>query len=87
MSLVYCKSQKFLEDVDGNVIDEKTGSEPYYFQNQFKFPIPVDKGSKIELVSADLRISPLYEISAALKNDSITFGIGTKGSRKFSKSS
>mgnify|MGYP003674448828 CR=1 FL=1 len=85
MSLVYCKSQKFLEDVDGNVIDEKTGSEPYYFQNQFKFPIPVNKGSKIELVSADLRISPLYEISAALKNDSITFGIGTKAAGNFQK--
>lgn len=85
MSLVYCKSQKFLEDIDGNIIDETTGSEPYYFQNQFKSPIPITKGSKIELVSADLRINPLYEISQSLKNNALSYGIGTQAAGNFQK--
>ena len=59
MSLIYCKSEQYLEDADGNAILENTGSLPYYFNNQFKAPIKISPNDKIELVSADLNMDNL----------------------------
>ena len=76
MSLIYCKSEQYLEDADGNAILENTGSLPYYFNNQFKAPIKISPNDKIELVSADLNMDNLNVISSKDINNNFTQAVG-----------
>ena len=85
MSLIYCKSLPYLRDNDDRIITNNEGALPYSFVNQFKEPIKVSPDDKIELVSADLRISPSYSVSEKDKNNAITFGIGNTGSGSLQK--
>lgn len=76
MSLIYCKSEQYLEDADGNAILENTGSLPYYFNNQFKAPIKIAPNNKIELVSADLNLDNINRISSSDINNNFTQAVG-----------
>ena len=74
MSLLYLKSQQFIKDNNNDIIS--TGSElPYHFKNVFKDPIKVTANSTIELISADLNVSPEHAINDKNKNNAITTGV------------
>lgn len=72
MSLLYLKSKQFLRDENGNIIS--SGSQlPYLFTNSFADPIRVNKNSTIELVSADLNVSPFHKVGDDEKNNVFTY--------------
>jgi len=84
MSLLYIKSEQYLEDNNGNIISE--GSQlPYHFTNTFKEPLNLDEDSTIEVISADLNISPTHEIGENNKNNSFTFCNGNNDDGFFQK--
>lgn len=78
MSFIYCKSQEYIYDTNGNAITENIGSKPYRWTNQFKNPLVVKPTSTIELVSADINIENQFSISAESKSDSITWIYGSQ---------
>lgn len=75
MSLIYIKSDKFIKDINNQKIP-LSGELPYQFTSQFKEPIEITPKSKIELISADLNIESVHEISNDRLNDSYSFGFG-----------
>ena len=82
MSLVYLKSEQFLQDQNNSVISGSS-SLPYHFTNQFKEPIKITTDSTIELISADLSVNPEHEISATLSNDALTYAFGLEKTEQF----
>lgn len=75
MSLLYLKSQQFIKDNNNNIIS--SGSElPYHFKNVFKDPIKLTPTSTIELISADLNVSPEHRINQKNRNNAFTHAIG-----------
>ena len=84
MSLLYLKSEQYLEDNNGNIISE--GSQlPFHFTNTFKEPINLNENSTIEVISADLNISPSHDIGENNKNNSFTFCNGNNTNGFFQK--
>ena len=69
------KSQQYLEDENGSAV-MTSGELPYRFNNQFKSPIRIEPGNKIELISADLNVLPLNDISTHNDNDNFTSAFG-----------
>lgn len=78
MSFIYLKSSRYLKNYDGSSILQNNSELPYQFVNSFREPIRVNPNSQIEIVSADLNVEPLHEISAENDNDAFTYAIGTE---------
>ena len=75
MSLLYLKSEEFVQGADNNKI--QIGSQlPYNFRNKFLDPIEVDENSKIELISADLNVSSQHKTTAGNLNNNYTYATG-----------
>lgn len=75
MSLLYLKSEEFIEDVNSNRISASS-QFPYSFRNTFRDPIKVTKDSKIELISADLNVAAQHVTSEENMNNNYTFATG-----------
>ena len=82
MSLIYLKSEQFLNDANNSVISA-SNSLPYHFTNTFKEPIKVNSKSTIELISADLSVNPEHQISSTLSNDCLTYAFGDELAEQF----
>ena len=75
MSLLYLKSEEFVQGADNNKI--QIGSQlPYNFRNKFLDPIEVDENSKIELISADLNVASQHKTTAGNLNNNYTYATG-----------
>jgi len=74
---IYLKSSKYLKDNDGGSILVNNSSLPYQFINSFREPIRVNPKSQIEIVSADLNVEPLHDISPINDNDAFTYAFGS----------
>ena len=75
MSLIYVKSNRFIKDINSRKITG-SGELAHQFTAQFKEPINITPKSKIELISADLNIDSIHEISDDKLNDSFVVGFG-----------
>ncbi len=73
---IYLKSSKYLKDNDGGSILVNNSELPYQFINSFREPIRVNPKSQIEIVSADLNVEPLHDISSINDNDAFTYAAG-----------
>lgn len=82
MSLVYLKSEQYLQDVSGNILSE-SNELAHLFTNIFKEPIKINKDSKIELVSADLSITPEHIIGGNKENNCFTYCLGDNTTQQF----
>ncbi len=82
MSFVYLKSSRLLKDNNGKTILLNNSELPYSFTNSFKDPIRITKNTRVEIVNADLNITPLHNISADKNNDVFTYSLG-KTSNQF----
>ncbi len=74
---IYLKSSRYLKDVDGGSILVNSSELPYQFINSFREPIRVNPKSQIEIVSADLNVEPLHDISSLNDNDALTYSFGS----------
>ena len=86
MSLVYLKSSKYMSDSNGSQINISDGL-PFKFTNQFKEPLDINPNSKIEVVSADLKVDDVHDVSLQNDNNAFTYCLGfngaTVGSQRF----
>ena len=79
---VYLKSSRLLKNNNGKTILLNNSELPYHFSNTFKDPIKITPNTKIEIVNADLNITPLHNIDAQKNNDLFTYSLG-KTSNQF----
>ena len=82
MSFVYLKSSRLLKDNNGKTILLNNSELPYSFTNSFKDPIRITKNTRVEVVNADLNITPLHNINGDKNNDVFTYSLG-KSSNQF----
>ena len=86
MSLLYLKSSKYMNDSNGSQINISDGL-PFKFNCQFKEPLDINSKSKIEVVSAILKVDNVHDISLQNDNNAFTHCIGlngpTVGSQRF----
>ncbi len=78
MSLVYLKSSKYMSDSNGSQINISDGL-PFKFTNQFKEPLDINPNSKIEVVSADLKVDDVHDVSLQNDNNAFTYCLGFNG--------
>ena len=78
MSLVYLKSSKYMNDSNGSQINISDGL-PFKFTNQFKEPLDINPNSKIEVVSADLKVDDVHDVSLQNDNNAFTYCLGING--------
>ena len=69
MSFVYLKSSRLLKNNNGKTILLNNSELPYHFTNSFKDPIKITPNTKVEIVNADLNITPLHDINVDKSND------------------
>lgn len=79
---VYLKSSRLLKNNNGKTILLNNSELPYHFTNTFKDPIKITPNTKIEVVNADLNITPLHDINVDKSNDLYTYSLG-KTSNQF----
>lgn len=79
---VYLKSSRLLKNNNGKTILLNNSELPYHFSNTFKDPIKITPNTKIEIVNADLNITPLHNIDTQKNNDLFTYSLG-KTSNQF----
>jgi len=82
MSFIYLKSSRLLKDNNGKTILLNNSELPYHFTNSFKDPLKITPNTKVEIVNADLNITPLHNIDAQKNNDLFTYSLG-KTSNQF----
>ncbi len=82
MSFLYLKSSRLLKDNNGKTILLNNSELPYHFTNSFKDPIKITPNTKVEIVNADLNITPLHNINSDKNNDLYTYSLG-KTSNQF----
>ena len=85
MSFIYLKSSRYLKNNDGSSILQNNSELPYQFVNSFREPIKVNPNSKIEIVSADLNVEPLHQISDENDNNSFVYGFGSQSNQFLQK--
>jgi len=81
MSLVYLKSSKYMNDSNGSQINISDGL-PFKFTNQFKEPLDINPNSKIEVVSADLKVDDVHDVSLQNDNNAFTYCLGSNGANE-----
>lgn len=85
MSFIYLKSSRYLKNNDGSAILQNSSELPYQFVNSFREPIRINPKSQIEIVSADLNVEPLHNISPQNDNDAFTFAFGSNANQFLQK--
>lgn len=85
MSFIYLKSSRYLKNNDGSSILQNNSELPYQFVNSFREPIKVNPNSKIEIVSADLNVEPLHQVSDDADNNSFVYGFGSQANQFLQK--
>jgi hypothetical protein len=67
-----------MSDSNGSQINISDGL-PFKFTNQFKEPLDINPNSKIEVVSADLKVDDVHDVSLQNDNNAFTYCLGLNG--------
>jgi hypothetical protein len=67
-----------MSDSNGSQINISDGL-PFKFTNQFKEPLDINPNSKIEVVSADLKVDDVHDVSLQNDNNAFTYCLGVNG--------